>query len=70
MRSSDDDDSEDETVFYVPLDDESVARLMELSEATHTPPAMLIASITHDVLRDDEAAHRFEDMAANTAKLN
>lgn len=65
-----DDEPEDQTVFYVPLDDESVARLMKLSEETHTPPALLIASITHDVLRDDEAAHRFEDMASNTANLH
>lgn len=46
-----------EVVFRVALDDVTIARLMRLADECHAPPAVVIASIVHDVLLDDEAAH-------------
>jgi hypothetical protein len=48
---------DDKTFFRVGFDDETVAMLIELSEATHCPPAILAASIVRCVLVDDLAAH-------------
>lgn len=48
------------TEFSVLLDDQTVARLMRLSEMCHTPPRVVLASIIHDVLKDDEDAHLLE----------
>ena len=62
MTTRFDESEEDEraTTFCVPLDDATVARLIELSDICHMPPTLLIASIIHDVLKDDEDAHGFE----------
>lgn len=57
-------DEHERTVFEVALDDATVARLMEVADLSHAPPALLIASIVHDVLADDEAAHQLVDPAA------
>lgn len=50
-------DDEEYTVFEVPLDDVSVARLMRLAEAHKLDPRIFLASIVRDVLEDDELAH-------------
>ncbi len=47
----------DETVFEVPVNDEDMARLMALAESSKVDPRMLLASIIHDVLVDDEIMH-------------
>jgi hypothetical protein len=46
-----------ETGFRVTLDDLTVARLMELADVCHAPPAVVIAAIVRDVLEDDARAH-------------
>lgn len=51
------DDDESGTAFYVIFDDETMAMLVELSEACHAAPAHLVAAIVRDVLRDDQEAH-------------
>ena len=43
--------------FRVPVDDATVARLMTVADEAHSDPATIIASILHDVLKDDEDAH-------------
>lgn len=48
--------SEDLTFFRVGFTDQEMALLMELSEACHVEPAVLVASIVADVLRDDACA--------------
>jgi len=51
-------EEEDGVVFFrVPVDEATVARLMTVADETHNDPAMIIASILHDVLKDDEDAH-------------
>lgn len=47
----------DETIFEVPVNDEDMARLMALAESSKVDPRMLLASIIHDVLVDDEIMH-------------
>lgn len=49
--------AEELTYFRIGLDDEAVALLLELSEATHCPPAILLASLARGVLVDDAAMH-------------
>jgi predicted transcriptional regulator len=48
---------QDDTAFRVVLDDQTVARLIEVAEACHADPATIIASLVHDVLEDDALAH-------------
>jgi hypothetical protein len=50
-------EDEDYTVFEVPLDDVSVARLMAIAENHKMDPRMFLALICRDVLEDDELAH-------------
>ena len=47
--------------FRVPVDDATVARLMTVADETHNDPATIIASILHDVLKDDEDAYLLTD---------
>lgn len=60
MNTAFHDDDEDQTVFLLALDDKTVARLMEICDLAKSPPAMVIASILHDVLEDDAQAHDLE----------
>lgn len=53
-------DDEPQTVFSVALDDPTVARLLELADACHAPPAVVIAALVRDVLEDDAMAHELE----------
>lgn len=46
-----------QTAFRVVLDDETTALLMELSEACHCEPTVLLASLARDVLVDDALCH-------------
>ena len=48
------------TTFVVELDDVTVARLMEVADNCHAHPCTLISAMVHDVLEDDELAHRRE----------
>ena len=43
--------------FSVPLDLKTVAWLMELADANHASPAMVLASIIRDIRADDEMQH-------------
>lgn len=48
----------------VPLDAETAARLQDLSDMCHAPDrAVVAASLLHDVLQDDSAAHGEESVA-------
>ena len=46
-----------EAVLQIPLDDLTVARLMEVADVCHAPPELVAASILHDVLEDDAEQH-------------
>lgn len=49
----------DLTYFRIGLDDETVARLIEICDEAHCDPAIMIASIIATVLEDDfEAEHQ------------
>lgn len=50
-------DENGQHVFRVALDDETVARLAALANLCHEAPEVVMASIIHDVLKDDEDAH-------------
>lgn len=52
-----DDSRDDETRFEIGLDHETVRRLMEVADLSHAEPRVILASIIHDVLHDDELAH-------------
>lgn len=56
-------------VLHVPLDDETVARLMNVADMSHAAPEVVAASIIHDVLYDDEQAHASEP-DSNVVSLN
>lgn len=61
MNNAFHDDDEDQTIFPVALDDKTVARLMEICDEAKAAPAMVIASILHDVLEDDATEHDPEE---------
>lgn len=44
-------------ILLVPLDDTTATRLMTVADMSHAQPAEVAASIIHEVLADDEAAH-------------
>ena len=48
------------TEFRILLDDETVARLMEVADQAHAPPEIILSAIVRDVLEDDFEAHRAE----------
>lgn len=52
-----DQDDDDVVYFRIPLGTETVARLMEVADISHADPVRVAASLLHDVLKDDEAAH-------------
>jgi len=49
--------SEPLTYFRVGLDDQTTALLIEMSEACHVEPAVLLSVIARDVLVDDARLH-------------
>lgn len=59
-------DEEGHVLFNVAIPDEDVARLLKVSEEAGAPPAVIIASIVHDVLEDDAFAHIEADMPEPT----
>ena len=73
MKRDDDDviirDEAGGTIFHASLDDATVARLLEVCDEAGLAPAEVIASIVHDVLLDDELAHR-EEIAAGGGGCN
>lgn len=74
MRDADSIDDDDLTVFEVALSDASMRRLMRLSALTKVEPPLLLDSIIHDVLLDDERAHHNDEIeiasAADRARMN
>jgi hypothetical protein len=51
------DDTENIVWISVPLDGETAARLLNLSDVCHAEPVSVAASLLHDILKDDEIAH-------------
>lgn len=51
------DEEEEKVPFSIPLDGETIDRLMRLSDICHADPRAVAASLLHDILKDDEAAH-------------
>lgn len=51
------DDEEELVLFSVPLNGATVERLMRLADICHADPRKIAASLLHDVLAEDEAAH-------------
>lgn len=43
--------------FSVPLDGDTIDRLMNLSDICHADPVAVAASLLHDILADDADAH-------------
>jgi hypothetical protein len=54
----------------IPLDAETAARLAHLSDECHADPVSVAASLLHDVLADDEAAHSPGATAPGSLTLN
>jgi hypothetical protein len=54
----------------IPLDAETSARLSQLSDECHCDPVNVAASLLHDVLADDEAAHSPEATAPGSLTIN
>ena len=51
-------DHDDDVVYFrIPLDAETVARLMEVADISHADPVSVAASLLHDILAEDEDAH-------------
>lgn len=50
-------DDNDVVRFEVPVDLETVAWLMAISESCHAPPAVVIAAMLRNLREDDESAH-------------
>jgi hypothetical protein len=49
---------DDEIVWFsIPLNGETIERLMNLSNECHAEPVQVAASLLHDILKDDENAH-------------
>ena len=69
MREASQDD-EPKTTFEVDLDDQTVARLLEIAEDSKTCPTLLIASIVSKVLEDDELAHADGDPEVGVVRSN
>lgn len=57
-------------VLAVPLDDDSVERLMSLSRECGLPIADLAASLLHDLLEEDEGTHLLTAARPLTNTLN
>jgi hypothetical protein len=57
---------ENETIGYIsiPVDAETFRRLTTIADMCHADPKTVAASLLHDVLADDEAAHELELMPA------
>jgi len=52
------DDQDDDVVYFrIPLDLQTVARLMEVSDISHADPVTVASSLLHDILAEDERAH-------------
>ncbi|MHB8272011.1 hypothetical protein [Bradyrhizobium sp.] len=51
--------NDDHSVVWVrvPLDEETAARLRNLSDICHADPVSVAASLLHDILKDDADAH-------------
>jgi len=52
-----DDDTDDVVWMTIPMSPRTAERLLNLSNDCHAAPDKVAASLLHDVLADDEAAH-------------
>lgn len=60
-----------ETVWIsIPLDAETAARLLNLSNFCQAEPVSVAASLLHDVLKDDEEVNVQAAIAVGTATIN
>ena len=50
----------EETVLVLPIDAETTTRLLRLAAVCGSDPVALAASLLHDILLDDDLAHRLE----------
>lgn len=62
-------DRQQNAALTIPLDDDSLVRLMDLSRACGLPIADLAASLLHDLLEEDETAH-LSTSPAGSVRLN
>ncbi len=60
------DDDTDVVWMTIPLSGRTAERLMNLSNECHTQPQKVAASLLHDVLADDEAAHHDQQVPVGT----
>ena len=64
--------TDDHTVLWVrvPLDEETAARLQNLSDLCRADPVSVAASLLHDVLKDDEESHHLLEAAPASPSIN
>jgi hypothetical protein len=64
-------DDQHETVWIsIPLDPLTAARLRNLSDVCHVDPIGVAASLLHDVLAEDDEAHRPSGAEAGAITIN
>lgn len=49
-------------VIQVPVNAETLRRLMKIADMSHAAPKAVAAALLHDLLKDDEEAHLLELM--------
>lgn len=54
--------AEDVTLITIPVDAETLRRLVRIADMSHAAPKAVAAALLHDVLKDDEDAHLLELM--------
>lgn len=54
--------ADDITLITIPVDGDTLRRLMQIADMSHAAPKSVAASILRDVLKDDEEAHLLELM--------
>jgi len=55
---------DDTTLITIPVDGETLRRLVKIADMSHAAPKAVAASLLHDILKDDEDAHLLELMPA------
>lgn len=62
---------ENEVIWIsIPLDSETAARLMNLSDECHAEPVSVAASLLHDLLKDDEESNLPAAISAGGVTFN
>lgn len=64
--------TDDHTVLWVrvPLDEETAARLRNLSDLCHADPISVAASLLHDILKEDAEAHHLLEVMPASPSIN